>query len=196
MDLDLDKHFNYEYVCRKNFCVKDNLLYEKITNCSIDNLLELLINENETSKFTIITCSVTDFTKFEILYNGLCNEIDLMQNNYYLFKCAVLFGDVQLVQFLLQSGFNLAEFLDFALKSIKEISTLVKKSNLKIIKLLLSNGLDLSKVKEQDIVFDSARKNNNYKKQVIEKYNFLVANHNVDPLILLLLFTKSSNKYY
>lgn len=125
MTSNLEGLFKSEFVRYENLYMTRDMPFEKIKESN--NLLELLVNENETVKFRIIICSISSFSKFEILYNVLINEIDLTQNNYLLFKCAVLFGNIKIIEFLLQDGFNSTDCLDFALKAICNKNATIKK---------------------------------------------------------------------
>lgn len=122
----------------------NNLLFEKVKNCKIDDLLELLVNEKETVKFDILVYSIIDFDKFEILYNVLLNEIDLTQNSFFLFKSAVLNSNLKVVSFLLQNGFNVEECLDMALKEIVTLTS-VGIDTIPILQLLLDYNVDVTK---------------------------------------------------
>lgn len=132
--------------------IEDKELYIQIKNFDSDNILELLINKNESEIFSIIKYFVVDFDKFKILFNAFFSQIDLMQSDYYLFKLAVLKGSEKSVKFLLQNGCNTPELLDFALAIVVNCQVESRynvkgnhMNSIKILKYLLNYNVDVTK---------------------------------------------------
>lgn len=113
-------------------------------NLAIDELLELVLIANEKDKFNLLISCAEDIYKFEVVYKVLFNEINLLQNDYFLFKY-IFFTNIKAVPFLLQNGFNFPECLDFALKEICNEYYFRNTELLTILELLIDNGVDVTK---------------------------------------------------
>lgn len=125
----------------------------------------------------------------ELVWYLIKQGVDFRTDSDYVLRKCSFYGNYELVEFLLKAGADTKTFTK------KNIVTLIKSAKFEIIKLLLDYGLDLTVIKESDIVFENnLRKNNSFKNQIIEKYNLLVGKNNMDPLILLLLLIRSSEK--